>query len=192
MNVTSSTLTGNVASVGGGIATGDDDFTITNSIVAGNDESLAPGTADIAVIVGAAPSLPAATCSRKAPPVPTSRSGQSRQHLRRAARQQRRAGADGDDPARRHGGQQQQQFPPQQAALGIDINGDGDQTDTLDTDARGPGFTRLVGGIVDIGAVELQAGIAQNDAFAVLETSVIGSSVLADNGSGRTAANRCW
>ena len=53
--MTNSTVTGNVAfTAGGGIATGDDDFTITNSIVAATIEGPAPGTADIAVIWGGA------------------------------------------------------------------------------------------------------------------------------------------
>lgn len=46
---------------------------------------------------------------------------------------------------------------PTEATLGIDINGDGDQDDTIDTDARG--FARLVDGTVDIGAVEIQPPI---------------------------------
>ena len=185
VNVTSSTLTGNVASVGGGIATGDDDFTITNSIVAGNDESLAPGTADIAVIVGAAP-------------VFTGRNVLSEGTASANVTIEANLANIFAGPLANNGGPVQtvtilrggvadntgDNSLLSEAALGIDINGDGDQTDTLDTDARGPGFTRLVGGIVDIGAVELQAGVAQNDAFAVLETGVIGGSVLADNGSG--------
>ncbi|MBK8024193.1 MAG: CSLREA domain-containing protein [Chloroflexi bacterium] len=41
-----------------------------------------------------------------------------------------------------------------EATLALDFNGDGDQTDTLDTDQRGAGYPRILNPAVDMGAYE--------------------------------------
>ena len=63
-------------------------------------------------------------------------------------------------------------------------NLDGDRdTEPLPVDARG--LTRVVSGIVDIGAVELQDGVAQDDAFAISESgTIVGQDVHNNNGNG--------
>jgi CSLREA domain-containing protein len=42
-----------------------------------------------------------------------------------------------------------------EATLNLDLNGDGDTVDTIDTDQRGAGYTRINGSAVDMGAVEV-------------------------------------
>jgi CSLREA domain-containing protein len=47
-----------------------------------------------------------------------------------------------------------------ETALDLDLNGDGDKTDTLTTDQRGTIYTRVDGGTVDMGAMEYHAPAA--------------------------------
>ena len=67
--------------------------------------------------------------------------------------------------------------------LGVDLNGDGEISTDLITDQRGTGFDRFVGEAVDLGAIENQAPVAENDSFSTDEDTAFTTGNVLDNDS---------
>ena len=205
LSVDSSTITGNLGDFdGGGIATDDVSATITNSIVAGNQDG-AGNANDVAVgpVIGITPTYAGHNVLSEGTASPNVTIETNLGNIFAALEQidpdntpnngdEFLAGAlaDNGGPVDTvmilRGGTAAANDKGVNAALPPDAeNLDGDLSDTepLPVDARG--LTRVVSGIVDIGAVELQDGVAQDDAFAISESgTIVGQDVHNNNGNG--------
>lgn len=160
--VTNSTLASNsAATAGGGIASGGGSLTLRNDIVAGNQAggSNTSGTADCnasgtgdynlfgsgtgcSIGANSVTVAPASVMATVLDPTLAYNSGPTPTHALRIG-----------SPAIDKGSNSFLN----ESATGTDYNGDGDTTDSLVTDQRGPGFPRVFGATVDIGSFESQS-----------------------------------
>jgi CSLREA domain-containing protein len=76
-----------------------------------------------------------------------------------------------------------------EATLNLDLNGDGDTADTLDTDQRGAGYARVRVGTVDMGSVEAPAPFAGLVVDTTSDANLKDCSAEADDCSLRGAIN---